>query len=203
MCFAEVDKNPPVRRNTQKQHLQNSDPNFTKKAQGKSILLKILPNSCLKTRLIDETPCKNVDSWSHPINSIIHAMHFQNNQNDTLRCMIFNIWRKAPRKVVQTIMKLRGPLFAWIEEADQNPQSTCRDDPEEAQMAHIDLTQLQRVHTRASSKIKRLGRSVSQRRMLRETEERPLTMIDEKPTDGQVPVRKIKTDMEWWSLRIF
>ena len=33
-------KNPPNRRNTPKQHLQNSDP----------------PNSCLKTSLIDETP---------------------------------------------------------------------------------------------------------------------------------------------------
>ena len=51
-------------------------------------------------------------------------------------------------------------------------------------MAHIDLTQLERVHTKASSKIKRLGRSVSQRRMLRETEKPPLTMIDVKPTDG-------------------
>ena len=51
------------------------------------------------------------------------------------------------------------------------------------QMAYIDLTQLDKVHTKASSKIKRLGRSVSQRRMPRETEKPPLTMIDEKPTD--------------------
>ena len=51
-------------------------------------------------------------------------------------------------------------------------------------MAHIDLTQLERVHTKASSKIKRSGRSVSQRHMPRETEKPPLTMIDEKPTDG-------------------
>ena len=48
----------------------------------------------------------------------------------------------------------------------------------------FDLTQLERVHTKASSKIRRLGRSVSQRRMLRETEKPPLTMVDEKPTDG-------------------
>ena len=41
-----------------------------------------------------------------------------------------------------------------------------------------------RAHTKASSKIKRLGRSVSQRRMPRETEKPPLTMIDGKPTDG-------------------
>ena len=77
-----------------------------------------------------------------------------------------------------------GPLFAWIEEADQNPQIICRDDPQEAQMAFIDLAQKEKVHTKASSKIKRLGRSVSQRRMPRETEKPPLTMIDEKPTDG-------------------
>ena len=51
-------------------------------------------------------------------------------------------------------------------------------------MAYIDLTQQERVNTKASSKIKRLGRSVSQRRMSRETEKLPLAMIDEKPTDG-------------------
>ena len=62
--------------------------------------------------------------------------------------------------------------------------------PQEAQMAHIDLTQLERVHTKASSKIKRLGRSVSQRRMPRETEKLPLTMIDEKPTDGTSTSKK-------------
>ena len=52
-------------------------------------------------------------------------------------------------------------------------------------MAYIDLTQLQRVHTKASSKIKRLGKSVSQRRMPRETEKSPLAVIDEKPLDGR------------------
>ena len=51
-------------------------------------------------------------------------------------------------------------------------------------MAFFDLTQLERVHTKASSKIKRLGRSVSQTRMPRETEKPSLTMIDGKPTDG-------------------
>ena len=75
-------------------------------------------------------------------------------------------------------------LFAWIEDADKNPQIICRDDPQDAEVAHIDLTQLERVHTKASSKIKRLGRLVSERRMHRETEKPPLTMIDEKPTDG-------------------
>ena len=76
-------------------------------------------------------------------------------------------------------------------------------------MACFDLTQLESVHTKASSKIKRLGRSVSQRRMPRETEKPSLTMIDEKPRlmksqlMEQVPARKIKTDMERWSPRIF
>ena len=54
----------------------------------------------------------------------------------------------------------------------------------------FDLTQLERVHTKASSKIERLGRSVSQRRMPRETEKPPLTMIDEKPTDGTSTSKK-------------
>ena len=40
-----------------------------------------------------------------------------------------------------------------------------RDDLREAPMAYIDLAQLEKVHTKASSKIKSLGRSVSQRRM--------------------------------------
>ena len=57
-------------------------------------------------------------------------------------------------------------------------------------MAYIDLTKLERVHTKASSKIKRLGRSASQRRMPRETEKLPLTMIDEKPTDGTSTSKK-------------
>ena len=48
----------------------------------------------------------------------------------------------------------------------------------------IDFTQLETVLTKASEQIKRLGRSVSQRRMPRETEKLPLTMIDEKLTDG-------------------
>ena len=51
-------------------------------------------------------------------------------------------------------------------------------------MAYVDLTHLERVHTKASSNIQRLGRLVSQRRMPRETEKPPLSMIDEKPTDG-------------------
>ena len=57
-------------------------------------------------------------------------------------------------------------------------------------MADIDLTLLERVHTKASSQIKRLGRSVSQRRMPRETEKPPLTMIDESQLMEQVPAKK-------------
>ena len=49
---------------------------------------------------------------------------------------------------------------------------------------------------RPSSKIKRLGRSVSQRRMPRETEKPPLTMIDEKPTDGTNTSKK-DHDGQW------
>ena len=81
-------------------------------------------------------------------------------------------------------------LFAWIEEADQTSQILCLDDPQEARMADIDCTQLERVHTKASSKIKRLGRSVSQRRMPRETEKPPLTMNDGKPTNGTSTSKK-------------
>ena len=51
-------------------------------------------------------------------------------------------------------------------------------------MACFDLEQLEKVYTKASSKIKRLGRSVSQRRMPRETVKPSLAMIDGKPTDG-------------------
>ena len=65
-----------------------------------------------------------------------------------------------------------------------------RDVLREAQLAYIDLTQLERVHTKAPSKIKRLGRSVSQRRMPRETEKLPFAMIDEKPTDGTSTSKK-------------
>ena len=54
----------------------------------------------------------------------------------------------------------------------------------------IDLTHLEKVNTKASSKIKRIGKSVSQRRMRRETEKPPLTMIDEEPTDGTSTSKK-------------
>ena len=42
-----------------------------------------------------------------------------------------------------------------LESAKYIKKKQFRDDLREAQMAHIDLTQLERVHTKASSKIKR------------------------------------------------
>ena len=62
-------------------------------------------------------------------------------------------------------------------------------------MACLDLTQLERVFSKASLKIKRLGRSVSPRRMPRESEKSPLTMMKNQLME-QVLVRKIKMDME-------
>ena len=46
-------------------------------------------------------------------------------------------------------------------------------------MAHVDPTQVERVHTEASSKIKRLGRSLRDACF-----GKPRSLIDEKPTDG-------------------
>ena len=83
-----------------------------------------------------------------------------------------------------------GALFARSESTNYFKKKQFRDDLQEAQMANNNLTQLERVHTKASSKTKRLGRSVSQRRMPRETEKPPLTMIDEKPTDGTSTSKK-------------
>ena len=95
----------------------------------------------------------HIDSWSLPMNSVIHAVRFPNHQNDALRCIIFDIygdcgpkaWHSVREKIepgTGQVQKSSGPLFAWIEEADQNPQIICRDDHQEAQMACIDLTQL-------------------------------------------------------------
>ena len=121
------------------------------------------------------------------------TVFIQSHQNDTLRCIIFGIYAwddvvltQQPKAVV---LQSRA-LFAWIEEADQNSQILCLDDPQEARMADIDLTQLERVPTKASSKIKRLGRLVFQRRMPRESEKPPLTMNDGKATDGTSTSKK-------------
>ena len=77
----------------------------------------------------------------------------------------------------------------WILKYDAQPKQSIISLPKSSSMAHIDLTQLERA-SKASSKIKRLRRSVSQRRMPRETEKPPLTMIDEKPTDGTSTSKK-------------
>ena len=125
----------------------------------------------------------HVGSWSLPNDSKNHAMHFGNNQNDALRCIIFSISRKALWKVVQTVMKLRGPLFAWIEEAEQNPQIMCRDDPQEVQVSYVDLAQLEKSPSRGiieNQEIRKVGLSELMPRKPRTS----TPMIDEKPTDG-------------------
>ena len=107
--------------------------------------------------------------WSLPKNSTIHAVHFQDHHNDALRCMIFGVYgdggpeawhavRVKTKPATGEELISGGPLFAWAEEADQNSQMKCRDDPPEVQLSYIDLTQMEQVHTKASSKIKRLGR---------------------------------------------
>ena len=66
-----------------------------------------------------------VDSWSLPNNSIIHTMHVQNNQNDTKRCIIFGFYAWDDVALTQqpkAVVLQSRTLFAWIEEADQNPQ---------------------------------------------------------------------------------
>ena len=50
--------------------------------------------------------------WITSEQSIFRTMPLQNNCNDTLRCIIFGIIRNKWRKVVQIIIKLRGPLSA-------------------------------------------------------------------------------------------
>ena len=56
--------------------------------------------------------------------------------------------------------KLVNALFAWIAEADQNPQVICRDDLQEDQMVYIDLAQVERVHTKGiieNQEIRKVG----------------------------------------------
>ena len=135
-------------------------------------------------------------------------MHFPNNQNDTLRCIIFGIygdggpktWHSVRQKIEPATGQVLGSsesLFAWIEEAGQNLQIISRRNNftmifEKLGWSILILHNWKgRVHAKASSKIKRLGRSVSQRRMPRETEKPPpLTMIDEKPTYGTITSKK-------------
>ena len=144
---------------------------------------------------------KHVGSWSLPNDWKNHAMHFGNNQNDALRCIIFSISRKALWKVVQTVMKLRGPLFAWIEEADQNPQIICRDDPQEVQVSYVDLAQLEKSPSRGiieNQEIRKVGLSELMPRKPRSLHSQWLMKSQ---LMEQVPTRKRKTDMERRSLR--
>ena len=48
LCFAEVDRNPPTRRNTQKAAFAKCGPEFNKKKPWKNRCLKNPPDSCLK-----------------------------------------------------------------------------------------------------------------------------------------------------------
>ena len=57
--FAEVDKNPPVRRNTPQQRLPNSDQNSTKK-QKQNLKSEGFAKLMVKTCLFDKTPCEYV-----------------------------------------------------------------------------------------------------------------------------------------------
>ena len=142
-------------------------------------------------------------------NSIIHTLHFRNNQNDTLRCIIFGIWwGSRPDDTCNTYHETSRAIVClnWgsrSESTNYLKKKQFRDDLREAQMAYIGLTQLERVHTKASSKIIRSWRSVSQRRMLREPRTLHSQWMMESQLMEQVPVTKIKMDMEWWSLRIF
>ena len=61
----------------------------------------------------------------------------------------------------------------------------------------------EKVHTQASSIVKRLGRSVPQRRMPRETEKPPLTMIDEEPMDGISTSKNLAQSIDTSYLRDF
>ena len=136
-----------------------------------------------------------VNYWSLPNNSITHAMHFQNNQKDTLCCITFCVHQSTVCQV-----RFLGSWRLWCSKAEHYlPELRKQINIHKIYVVMIlkklkwpffDLTQLAKVHTKASSKIKRLGRSVSQRRMLRETEKLPLKMIDEKPTDGTSTSKK-------------
>ena len=75
-----------------------------------------------------------------------------------------------------------GPLFARLEEADQNPQIICRDDPQEAVLILHNWTS---PHEGIIE-----NQEITQRSMPWETEKPPLTMIDEKPTDGTSTCKK-------------
>ena len=86
-------------------------------------------------------------------------------------------------------------LFALIEEADQNPQFFRRDDPQEAQMAFWSYT-IGKGPCKGiieNQEIEKVGFSETHASGNRE---RPLTMIDEKPTDGTSTSKKDQ-DGQW------
>ena len=70
-----------------------------------------------------------------------------------------------------------------------------RDDLREPQLAFFYLTQLERVHTKASSKIKRLGRSLRDACLGKPRSFHSQCLMKSQLLE-QVPARKIKTDME-------
>ena len=111
-------------------------------------------------------------------NWVFRAMPLRNNENETTRAII-----------------------CMNKEAGQNPQiksrrSNCRDDLREARMAKNDLTQLERVHTKASSKIKRKACFGKPRSL------HLLWLMESQPVE-QIRVGKSKMDTGWWSLRNF
>ena len=81
-----------------------------------------------------------------------------------------------------------------MKDADQNPQVTCRDDPQEAQMAFFfgssTIGKGPYKGIIENQEIRKVGLSEAH-----ETEKLPLTKIDGKPTCGTSAARKIKTDM--------
>ena len=93
--------------------------------------------------------------WITSEQSIIRTMSFQNNWNDTLFFSIFgtirNKWRKALWKVVQIIIKLRGPIGSMNKETNQTQrikkttQLSRGSGPREVRLAYMALTQVEMV----------------------------------------------------------
>ena len=82
LCFAEVDKNPPIKRKHPKAAFAKFGPECEEKTQGQIQFLKILPKSCLNTRLLDETPC----IFFHEANERLHPSQprFHHHRNEFL-----------------------------------------------------------------------------------------------------------------------
>ena len=82
-----------------------------------------------------------VDSWSLPNNSKIHATHFQNNQNNTLRCITLSIYAWDEVVLTQQPKAVICKTKHYLHELRKQIKihKLCRDDPQEAQLFHIDL----------------------------------------------------------------